>query len=179
MDDEIFVISSDDMKERVAIWKDQVPNKTMLITQRMEGYKRDIYSVIGQAVSEDSENKTAITDSTGFNVAYVGAEPGNGSTLHTHPEEVEVFIPFSGTWSVFWNEGSEREEVRIGPKDCISVPPKVMRGFRNIGDDYAHLLVIISGAENSKVTRPEDIVRRAAATGLSLDSEGNLTDATG
>ena len=33
MDDEIFVISSDDMKERVAIWKDQVPNKTMLITQ--------------------------------------------------------------------------------------------------------------------------------------------------
>ena len=179
MDDEVVVLTSDEMKKRVAIWKDQVPNKTMMITQRMEGYKRDIYSIIGQGVSEDSTNKTAITDSTGFNVAYVGAEPGNGSTLHTHPEEVEVFIQFSGTWSIFWNEGNERLEAQIGPMDCISVPPKVMRGFRNIGDDYAHLLVMISGAENSTVTRPKNIVKEAATTGLSLDPEGNLIDASG
>ena len=71
MDDEVVVLTSDEMKKRVAIWKDQVPNKTMMITQRMEGYKRDIYSIICQGVSEDSTNKTAITDSTGFNVAYV------------------------------------------------------------------------------------------------------------
>ena len=43
MDDEVVVLTSDEMKKRVAIWKDQVPNKTMMITQRMEGYKRDIY----------------------------------------------------------------------------------------------------------------------------------------
>ena len=54
-----------------------------------------------------------------------------------------------------------------------------MRGFRNIGDDYAHLLVMISGAENSTVTRPKNIVKEAATTGLSLDPEGNLIDASG
>ena len=94
-DENIIVVSSEVMNKRVANFEDQIPNKTMLITQRMEGYKRDIYSIIGRGVSEDVNTKPAITESTGFNVVYVGAEPGNGSALHTHPDEVEVFIPFS------------------------------------------------------------------------------------
>ena len=45
-DENIIVVSSEVMNKRVANFEDQIPNKTMLITQRMEGYKRDIYSII-------------------------------------------------------------------------------------------------------------------------------------
>ena len=176
-DENIIVVTSEVMNKRVANFEDQIPNKTMLITQRMEGYKRDIYSIIGRGVSEDVNTKPAITESTGFNVVYVGAEPGNGSALHTHPDEVEVFIPFSGQWSVFWNEGENREEAIVGPMDCISVPPNVMRGFTNVGSDYGYLMVLISGDENKAITRPKEIVQGAADTGLTLNDKGYINDA--
>ena len=176
-DKNVISVSSEVMNKRVANFEDQIPNKTMMITQRMEGYKREIYSIIGRGVSEDFNTKPAITESMGFNLAYVGAEPGNGSTLHTHHDEVEVFIPFSGQWSVFWNEGEKREEAIVGPMDCISVPPNVMRGFTNVGSDYGYLMVVISGNENKAVTRPKDVVEGAAKTGLTLNDKGHISDA--
>ncbi|NKB50486.1 MAG: hypothetical protein GKS02_14100 [Alphaproteobacteria bacterium] len=173
---EITVMSLEEMRERIAIFDDQTPSTELLITQRMPGFARDIYSVIGRGVSEDAKTKPAIADSSGFNIAYVGAEPNNGSAMHTH-EEVEVFIPFSGQWSVFWNEGDAREEVIIGPMDCVSVPPGVMRAFTNIGDTYGHLMAIIAGTENATVSRPQDVIDAAAAEGLKLDADGHMVDA--
>lgn len=173
---DITVMSQDEMRERIAVFDDQTPSQQLLITQGIPGFQRDIYSIIGRGVSEDAQSRPAIADSSGFNVAYVGAEPGNGSALHTHAE-VEVFIPFSGQWSIYWNEGDAHEEVVIGPMDCISVPPGVMRAFRNVGSEYGHLMAIIGGTENAAVGRPQDIVDRAAAAGLKLDADGHLVDA--
>ncbi|MFT5180990.1 MAG: mannose-6-phosphate isomerase-like protein (cupin superfamily) [Alphaproteobacteria bacterium] len=173
---DITVMSLDEMRERIAVFEDQTASQKLIITQSIPGFKRDIYSIIGRGVSEDAETRPAIVDSSGFNIAYVGAEPGNGSALHTHPE-VEVFIPFSGQWSVFWNEGDAHQEVVIGPMDCISVPPGVMRAFRNVGKEYGHLMAIIGGTENAAVGRPQDVVDAAAAAGLKLDADGHLVEA--
>jgi mannose-6-phosphate isomerase-like protein (cupin superfamily) len=173
---DITVMSQDEMRERIAVFQDQTPSQKLMITQGMPGYQRDIYSIIGRGVSENTETRPAIADSSGFNIAYVGAEPGNGSAMHTHPE-VEVFIPFSGQWAVYWNEGDACEEVVIGPMDCISVPPGVMRSFRNVGTEYGHLMAIIGGTENAAVGRPQEVVDRAAASGLKLDDDGKLVDA--
>ena len=171
---EITVISQDEMSERVAIFEEQTPNIQLMITQGIPGFQRDIYSIIGRGVSEDPDTEPSIVDSTEFNVAYVGAEPNNGSAMHSHDAEVEVFIPISGQWAICWNEGEEAEEMVLGPMDCISVPARVMRSFKNVGDTYSHLLVIISGTENTTVSRPQDIIDQAAADGLKLDADGNM-----
>lgn len=175
-DGEIRVMSRAEMAERIAFFGEQTPDKNLMITQSIPGMQRDIYSIIGPGVSENSGTQPAIVDSTGFNVAYVGAAPGNASGLHSH-EEVEVFIPISGTWSLFWNEGDAREQVVLGPMDCISVPGGVMRAFRNIGSEYAHLLVIIGSTENAAVTRPAAIVDAAAKAGVKLDERGKMVAA--
>ena len=171
----ITIMSQDEMAERVAVFKDQTASQMLLITQAIPGFKRDIYSIIGRGVSEDENTRPAIIDSSGFNIAYVGAAPGNGSAMHTHPE-IEVFIPFSGQWAIYWNEGDAMEEIVIGPMDCISVPPNVMRSFRNVGSDYGHLIAIIGGTDNSAVGRPQDVIDRSAAAGYELHADGKLVE---
>lgn len=173
---DITEMSQNEMSERIAVFEDQTPSQQLLITQSIPGFQRDIYSIIGRGVSENAETRPAIVDSTGFNIAYVGAEPGNGSASHTHAE-VEVFIPFSGQWAIYWNEGEAAEEVVIGPMDCVSVPPGVMRSFRNVGSGYGHLMAIIGGTENAAVGRPQEVIDRAAAAGLSLDADGKIVEA--
>ena len=173
---EITVMSQAEMRDRIARFAEQTPDKNLMITQSIPGMQRDIYSIIGPGVSEKDQTQPAIADSTGFNVAYVGAAPGNASGLHSH-EEVEVFIPISGKWSVFWNEEDAREEVILGPMDCISVPGGVMRAFRNVGDEYAHLLVIIGSTKNAAVTRPQALVDAAVAAGVKLDAKGRMVPA--
>ena len=173
---DITEMTQDEMRERIAVFEDQTPSQQLMITQGIPGFQRDIYSIIGRGVSEDEKTRPAIADSSGFNIAYVGAEPGNGSALHTHPE-VEVFIPFSGQWAIYWNEGDASEEFVIGPMDCISVPPNVMRSFRNVGSEYGHLMAVIGGTENAAVGRPQDVIDAAAAAGLKLDADGKLVEA--
>lgn len=173
----VVVMSKDEMRSRIAIFAEQTGNDQLMITQGIPGFQRDIYSIIGRGVSEDAGTQPGIVDSTGFNVAYVGAEPDNGSAMHSHDEEVEVFIPISGRWAIYWNEGEAAEEVELGPMDCISVPAGVMRSFKNVGDTYGHLLVIIGGTENTTVSRPQDVIDQAAAAGLKLDADGKMVDA--
>lgn len=171
----IKVMGKDEMLDRVAFWKDQKPNPQMFVDTRLEEHKRDLYSIIGPGVSEDPETRPAITDSPDFNMAYIGAEPGKGAALHSHPT-VEVFIPFTGKWSVYWNEGDAQEEVIIGPMDCISIPPGVMRGFRNVGDEHAYMVGIVGGTDSGKVDWAKEVLERSAATGLRLDEDGNIVE---
>ncbi len=171
---DIIKMTQDEMVERIARFADQKGNDQLMVTQSIPGFQRDIYSIIGKGVSEDAGTQPGIVDSEGFNLAYVGAAPDNGSAMHTHNEEVEVFIPISGQWVIYWNEGDDMEEVVLGPMDCISVPAKVMRSFKNVGDTYGHLLVIIGGTENTTVSRPQDVVDAAAAAGLALDKDGKM-----
>ena len=174
---DIIEMSQDEMSARIARFADQQGNTQLMITQSIPGFQRDIYSVIGKGVSEDAGTQPGIVDSSGFNVAYVGAKPDNGSAMHTHNEEVEVFIPISGQWAIYWNEGDAMEEVVLGPMDCISVPEKVMRSFKNVGDSYGYLLVIIGGTENSTVSRPQSVIDAAAAAGLRLGADGKMVPA--
>jgi mannose-6-phosphate isomerase-like protein (cupin superfamily) len=174
--DDIKILSRDDMMKRVALWKDQKPNPQMFVDTRLPEYERDLYSIIGEGVSEDPDNPVAITDVEGFHMAYIGCEPGKGASLHSHPT-VEVFIPLTGVWSIYWNEVDTREEVILGPMDCVSVPPKVMRGFYNAGNEHALMIGIVGGTEATRVDWPEEILDRARATGLKLDVDGNIIQA--
>ena len=98
----------DEMLARTARFKELKSSKQAFIDTRIPGHERDIFNVIGTGVTEDADLPPAITAAEGFNVTYVGAEPGNGAALHSHPT-VEVFIAMSGRWSVFWGDEGENE----------------------------------------------------------------------
>ena len=164
-----------EMNERVARFEELRPSKQAFVDTRIPEHARDIYNVIGRGVTEDPELRPAIAAAEGFNVTYVGAEPGKGAALHAHPT-VEVFIPMSGRWAVFWGDEGENE-VELDAFDCISVPVGIMRGFRNVGDGHAYLMAILGGTDAGRVDWAESVLKRARETGLGLDAEGNVVAA--
>ncbi len=168
------IVSKDEMLGRTARFEGLRPSKQAFVDTRIPEHERDIFNVIGAGVTEDPELTPAITAAQDFNVTYVGAEPGKGAALHSHPT-VEVFIAMSGRWAVFWGDEGE-SEIELDPWDVVSVPVGVMRGFRNIGDGHAYLMALLGGTSAGKVDWAESGLSRAAETGLSLDAEGNLVD---
>ena len=56
----------------------------------------------------------------------------------------------------------------------VSVPAGVMRGFRNIGENYAYMMTIVGGTDAGRVLWPEAVLMKARETGLKLDADGNL-----
>ena len=167
-------VSMAQMQERVARFGKLRPSKQAFVDTRIPEHVRDIYNVIGQGVTEDPDLKPAITAVDGFNITYIGAEAGKGAALHSH-STVEVFIPLSGRWSVYWGDEGE-DEVILDRFDCVSVPVGVLRGFRNVGEGHAYLMAILGGTEAGKVGWAESVLKRAEETGLARDEAGNVVE---
>jgi len=165
-------IGMDEMLRRVARFKDLRPSPRAFVDSLIPGHEREIFNVIGRGVTEDTALAPAITDARDFNLTLVRAEPGKGAGLHAHPT-VEVFMALSGRWAVYWGVRGEHEIV-LEPWDTVSVPPGVMRGFRNAGSAEAYLMAILGGTDAGHVTWAPQVLERARDTGLALDGEGNL-----
>jgi uncharacterized RmlC-like cupin family protein len=165
-------ISKSEMLKRVARFKELQPSKKAFVDSLLPGHEREIFNVIGRGVTEDTSLSPAITDARDFNVTLVRAEPGKGAALHAHPT-VEVFIPLKSRFGVYWGDRGE-EEVVLELWDTISVPPGVMRGFRNAGAEEGYLLAILGGSDAGQVAWAPQILESAKQTGLALDREGNL-----
>ena len=165
-------IPKEEMLARVARFKDLRPSTKPFVDSLIPGHERQNFRVIGRGVTEDPGAMPAIAAPHDFSVGLNVAAPGKRAALHSHPT-VEVFMPLSGRWSITWGDEGESEVV-LEPWDTISVPPGVMRGFQNVGDDEATLLAIVGGADAGKVTWPARILEQARETGLQLDNEGNL-----
>lgn len=70
--------------------------------------------------------------------------PGEGPSLHMHAKTWETFMALTGRWSMQWGDEGE-EEVILEPYDTLAFPPEVCRTFKNISDEKAYILVLISG----------------------------------
>lgn len=169
-------VSREEMLARTATFRDLKPSPVAFVDTKLPGHERDIFNVIGAGVTEDAALKPAIAAVEGFNLTYSSAEPGKGAALHSH-QTVEVFIPMSGKWSIYWGDDGENEVI-LEPWDVVSVPVGVMRGFKNVGTEHAFLMAIIGGTDAGKVDWAESVLSRAAKTGLALDDAGNLVEAT-
>ncbi|MDE0060377.1 MAG: cupin domain-containing protein [Defluviicoccus sp.] len=109
-------------------------------------YARKLLSVIGLGGDmETPVNAGApIVDAAGMTMTIAVCPPGQGPSLHAHLQTYETFTVLKGRFEVTWNDdGSGRAE--LGEFDTISVPPKVNRAFRNIGDEEGVLQVLITG----------------------------------
>jgi len=165
-------ISKEAMLKRVARFKELKPSRKAFVDSLIPEHQREIFNVIGRGVTEDPTLSPAIVDARDFNVTLVRSGPGKGAALHAHPT-VEVFIPLSGRWTVYWGDHGENEVV-LERWDTISVPPGVMRGFRNAGTEDAYLMAILGGTDAGHVAWAPQVLERAKQTGLALDAHGNL-----
>ncbi len=163
----------DEMRSRTALFENLRPSQQAFIDTRIPEHERDIYNVIGRGVTEDANLQPAITAVEGFNVTYIGADPGKGAALHSHPT-VEVFVAMTGRWVVYWGDDGDGE-IELGALDMVSVPVGVMRGFRNAGHEHAYLMAILGGDDAGRVDWAETVLSKARDTGLELDADGNLT----
>ena len=168
-------VSREEMLSRTARFDELRPSPVAFVDTKIPGHERDIFNVIGMGVTEDAALEPAIAAVEGFNLTYVGAEPGKGAALHSHTT-VEVFIAMSGKWAIFWGDEGENE-VTLDQWDVVSVPVGVMRGFKNVGSEHAYLMAVLGGTDAGKVAWAESVLARARETGLTLDEEGNLVGA--
>ena len=76
----------------------------------------------------------------------------DGPPPHAHLDTQETFFVLEGEFDIC--TGFDNESViQVKPRDIITVPRKVMRTFRSIGNGPARLLVIIQGPD-----RMQDVV---------------------
>jgi uncharacterized RmlC-like cupin family protein len=167
-------ISIEEMEAtRVARFKNLKPSPRAFLDTAIPGFERLIYNVIGRGVTEDASLAPAITDARDFNMTLVKKAPGNRVGLHDHPT-VEVFMALTGRWGVYWGDAAENE-VTLEQWDVISVPPGVMRGFRNLGTEDAYLLALLGGSDSGHVEWSPKVVETARQHGVELDERGNVT----
>jgi quercetin dioxygenase-like cupin family protein len=138
--------SREEMVKRIARFQDLKP---IDYASFIKNYKPDGtqgYALIGRA----GKTVPAIEGEHGFTMAVNKISPGKGAPLHSHPKP-EVFVVLSGTCKFFWGDKGENE-VTLRPWDTISFPAGTQEGFRNVGEEEAVLLVVLSGSEIGEVT---------------------------
>jgi uncharacterized RmlC-like cupin family protein len=166
-------ISVDEMKQRVALFRDLKPSSRPLVDAVLPQYHRDIYQVIGGGVIEDPAMKAPIP-ADGFHLSIVRCGAGKGTGLHNH-KTVEVFMPLTGKWSVIWGDEGENE-LQIGQYDTISIPPGVLRGFRNDSDEEALLLALVGGQDPGRVAWVPTVLEAVKEKGFGLDEKGQIIE---
>ena len=176
---EIVTMTKEEMlARRVVHFADMKPSQQAYLDSRLPEHQKESFHVIGIGVTENEDDGESITEAEDFNVNYTRAKPGMGAALHAHPT-VEAFIPISGRWSVQFGSPDGISEIELGPLDVISVPKGVMRGFKNIGDEEAILLVIFGapGGDAGHVHWDENVIAQAAKLGDSVSVDGRLSAA--
>lgn len=174
-------LSRAEMEMNVARFDTLEPLRMAFVDTVLPGHEREILSVIGAAVVENAANRPAIPAMGAFNLAYVRSKAGARGALHSHPT-VEVFIPMSGRWAVIWGSGADfgnaQNEIELGPGDVISVPPGVMRCFKNVCDHEAVLMAIVGTlpgrSDAGRVVWPDEVIREAAVYGVHRNEQGDL-----
>ena len=86
--------------------------------------------------------------------------PGQGPCLHSHNSTYETFIVLEGTIEYIIGDPIEHR-VTMGKWDTLSCPPKVYRGFKNVGDTDAVQLTVITGLEEGRddVSAPGSVIQ--------------------
>jgi len=160
---------------RTARFKNLDPLEMAFVDSLLPGGRKQNLKVIGRGVVENPNMRVPITEDHGFTVSWIRLPPGGGAHLHSHLTP-EVFIPFDGPIRVFWGDNGQHSTV-LEPKDTISVPVGVMRGFRNETDRTIVMLAMVGGESGGgSVTWHRKVLEDAARdTGLGLDEKGKLT----
>lgn len=106
----------------------------------------EVFSIMAPEGMPGRHADAPVKSLPGMTLGLAVCPPGDGPVLHAHSDSYETFFCLKGEFEVIWgDEGQHKTTLR--PYDLISVPPLVMRTFRNSSDEEAHLLAFHQGNE--------------------------------
>lgn len=111
---------------------------------------RRVYPIMVPADYAGRSAMAPLKGAPGLAITIAECPPGNGAGLHAHEQSIENFFCLDGRFEIRWGDVGEHGTV-LEPMDFISIPKGVCRGFKNLGQETARLLVIIQilGAEQA------------------------------
>ena len=165
-----------DILTRLAKFEDLIPSKVPFVEGKLKGHQDRLnYSIVGPGVSEDTKQNIKIVEAHGFNIGAVSAAPMNGSGLHSHTT-AEVFLIFSGSWRFYWGTDGKEGEVILHKGDVASFPTNMFRGFQNVSDKEAYIVVVLGENDPGVITWTPKIIKDAKDTGMVLLNDNSLID---
>lgn len=101
-----------------------------------------------------------------FTLHVAECPPGQGPGLHAHHATTETFFCLDGRFRINWGDHGE-DEVVLERWDTVSVPPGVVRGFQNVSEEVAHLLILVTGgvSDMNDIAMTPDYREKLAAFG--------------
>jgi mannose-6-phosphate isomerase-like protein (cupin superfamily) len=178
--DELTPYTVEEMRQRVIQPGDRVYSKRSLLCTDLPGGGAELALGIGYGMSEDRRQVPRVHEPHSFNLAWLRAVPGEGVLRHRH-SETQVLTVKAGVWEVTLNEGADRQTVRLGSQDALSVPAGSWRTIRCVeaGENAAtegtgELLVVNSGDGRVRLDWAPEVVDAAFEAGWMLDPNGYL-----
>ena len=123
-------------------------------------FARKLMPVILDDTKNPFGNIAPIIGAAGTTMFISIMPPGQGPCLHSHNSTYETFIVLDGTIEYIIGDPIEHH-VTMGKWDTLSCPPKVYRGFKNVGDTDAVQLTVITGLEEGRddVSAPDSVIQ--------------------
>jgi quercetin dioxygenase-like cupin family protein len=108
-------------------------------------YARKLMPVVLDDVTKNPfGNAAPIFGASGMTMFISIMPPGQGPCLHSHNTTFETFMVLEGTIEYFIGDPIEHR-VTLNKWDVFSCPPRVYRGFQNVGTGQAVQLTVITG----------------------------------
>lgn len=124
-------------------------------------FARKIMPVILEDAKNPFGSLAPIFGADGVTMFISVMPPGQGPCLHSHNETFETFVVLEGTIEYFVGDPIEHR-VTLNKWDFFSCPPRVYRGFRNVGTGDAVQLTVISGRGETRddVSMPHSVAEQ-------------------
>jgi len=166
------------LSSRTIRYADLIPCRNAFIDTRSPGSEaKENFTLIGPGVSENPDQHIHIAEPHGFNIG--GArQPGRClNSQHSH-ETAEVFIVHTGKWRFMLGQNADEASIELRPGDVISLPPRMFRGFENVGSRKSNdfLFAVLGGDDPGKVVWAPSVFEMAKKYGLALLEGGRLID---
>ena len=152
-------LTSEDMRHRTLHYRDMKPYKRTnhegsgIAPEALE--RLAAHCVFPIMVPRDYTGRGAqapIKGAPGVILSLTESPPGDGAALHIHEQTIENFFCVSGRFEIYWGDQGENS-LELGPFDFCSIPPGVVRGFKNISNETGRLLAIIHVQSQSQADR--------------------------
>lgn len=171
-------MSAEQLLEQRVIEPDQfVADTEAFVDVRIERSKgKASFSFVGPGVSQNADQVVNLTLPHGFQIGAATMPHGVVNNPHLH-FTAEVFVCTRGSFRI--TIGAESDQVvDVGPGTVFSAPTWVFRGFSNTGPDDGWLFAVLGGDDTGGIIWAPEILAEAAATGLYLDQDYAVLDAT-
>ena len=112
-------------------------------------FARKIMPVILEETKSPFGNLAPIKGAAGTTMFVSVLPAGTGPCLHSHNDTYETFFVLDGSIEYLIGDPVEHR-VTLNKWDCLSCPPRIYRGFRNVGQGDAVLLTVITGLVDAR-----------------------------